>query len=45
MKKSAYDQGLFNKPFEVYDGEGIFGSKKDIMNAIRGELGRGMYST
>ena len=34
--------GLFNKPFESFDGYGIFGSKTDIMNKIRGELGRGV---
>jgi hypothetical protein len=31
-------QGLYNKPFEAFNGYGIFGSKTDIMNKIRGEL-------
>ena len=36
-------EGLHNKSFEVYDGEFNFrDDKKDIMNKIRGELGRGV---
>jgi hypothetical protein len=36
-------QGLYNKKFEVYDGEWNFrDDKKDIVNKIRGELGRGV---
>jgi hypothetical protein len=41
-EESRVMQGLYNKPFEAYNGDGIFGSKKDIMNKIRGELGRGV---
>ena len=36
-------QGLYNKTFEVYDGEFNFRDDKvDIVNKIKGELGRGI---
>jgi peptidoglycan hydrolase-like protein with peptidoglycan-binding domain len=41
-EESRVMQGLYNKPFEAFDGYGIFGSKKDIMNKIRGELAMGV---
>lgn len=34
--------GIYNKSFESFDGYGIFGSKTDIMNKIRGELAMGV---
>ena len=40
-EESRVMRGIFNKPYEAYNGAGIFGSKKDIMNKIRGELGAG----
>lgn len=40
-EESRVMRGIFNKPFEAYNGAGIFGSKKDIMNKIRAELGAG----
>lgn len=36
-------KGLYNKPFGVYEGEWNWkNDKKDMMNKIRGELGRGV---
>ena len=33
-------QGLYNKPFEVFTGSGLFGSKTEIVNKVRSELVR-----
>jgi peptidoglycan hydrolase-like protein with peptidoglycan-binding domain len=41
-EESRVMRGLFNKPYEVFNGYGIFGSKTDVMNKIRGELGMGV---
>ena len=35
-------EALYNKPFEAFNGYGIFGSKTDIVKKIRGELAMGV---
>jgi peptidoglycan hydrolase-like protein with peptidoglycan-binding domain len=41
-EESRVMEGLYNKPFEAFNGYGIFGSKTDVMNKIRGELAMGV---